>query len=120
MNLNDPPNRKLALVVGATGGIGGEVAHALIAHGWRVRGLCRRPGDAKRRAAWVGAVEWVSGDAMDAADVTAAASGAAIIFHGANPPQVQKLARPRDSDVAERHCGGAGKRRAADLSRERL
>jgi uncharacterized protein YbjT (DUF2867 family) len=31
------------LVIGATGGVGGEVAKALIAHGWRVRALVRRP-----------------------------------------------------------------------------
>jgi len=89
MNRNDSPQekQKTALVVGATGGIGGEVARALIAHGWHVRGLARRPDDAKRRAAWVGAVEWVAGDAMNAGDVTAAAEGAAVIFHGANPPK---------------------------------
>ena len=28
------PTRKTALVIGATGGIGGAVAKALIAHGW--------------------------------------------------------------------------------------
>ena len=36
--------RRTALVIGATGGIGGEVAHALIARGWSVRGLNRDPG----------------------------------------------------------------------------
>jgi len=89
MNPIDPPDgtQKIALVIGAAGGIGGEVAHALIAHGWRVRGLARQPGDARRRAAWVGPVEWIAGDAMNEADVAAAASGAAVIFHGANPPQ---------------------------------
>jgi len=75
-----------ALVIGATGGIGGEVAQALLARGWRVRGLSRRPADAARRAAGVGPAEWVAGDAMGAADVIAAAVGAAVIFHGANPP----------------------------------
>jgi len=78
--------KKLALVIGATGGIGGEVAHALLAHGWRVRGLARDPAGAAARAGWVGAVEWVQGDAMEAASVLAAAAGAAVIFHGANPP----------------------------------
>lgn len=88
MNTRYPNGRaqRLALVVGATGGIGGEVAHALIAHGWRVRGLCRRLETAKRDAAWVGPVEWVTGDAMNETDVATAASGVALIFHGANPP----------------------------------
>jgi len=85
MSTIEIPN-KLALVIGATGGIGGEVAHALLAAGWRVTGLARNPADAARRAGWVGDVQWVAGDAMREADVTAAARGARIIFHGANPP----------------------------------
>lgn len=83
------PNNSMprtALVIGATGGIGGEAAHALIAHGWQVRALCRQPAEASRRAAWVGPVDWIAGDAMNEADVTSAAAGARVIFHGANPP----------------------------------
>ena len=51
---------EIALVLGATGGVGGETARALVAHGWHVRGLTRTPrsGDG---------IEWVVGDAMDAA-----------------------------------------------------
>lgn len=75
-----------ALVIGATGGIGGEVARALIADGWRVRGLARDIARAKDRVAWAGPIEWVAGDAMSAEDVTAAAAGSEVIFHGANPP----------------------------------
>lgn len=112
MNLIDPPDgmQKTALVIGGAGGIGGEIAYALIAHGWRVRGLARRPDDAKRRAAWVGAVEWVAGDAMNAGDVTAAAEGAAVIFHGANPPKYKNwrgLAIPmlRNAIAAARASG---------------
>jgi len=75
-----------ALVIGATGGIGGEVARALLAAGWQVIGLARQPEDAARRARWVGDIEWIAGDAMRAADVAVAARGVALIFHGANPP----------------------------------
>ena len=32
-----------ALVIGATGGIGGELARTLLARGWRVRALNRNP-----------------------------------------------------------------------------
>lgn len=78
--------QRLALVVGVTGGVGGEVAKALIAHGWRVRTLARDPKVAERRASWVGNVEWTAGDAMNEADMVAAAKGTAVIFHGANPP----------------------------------
>jgi nucleoside-diphosphate-sugar epimerase len=77
---------RTAMVIGATGGIGGEVAHALRAAGWRVTGLTRNPADAARRAGWVGGIDWIAGDAMNKADVAAAARGARIIFHGANPP----------------------------------
>ena len=34
---------KRALVIGATGGVGGEVALALLRHGWIVHGLARDP-----------------------------------------------------------------------------
>jgi len=81
--------QRTALVIGATGGIGGEVAHALISHGWQVRGLNRIPATAQKSAGWVGPVDWIAGDAMIAADVIGAAEGADIIFHGANPPGYQ-------------------------------
>jgi nucleoside-diphosphate-sugar epimerase len=74
---------KLALVIGATGGIGGAVAERLVAEGWQVRAMHRDP-----EAARVGreAFAWVRGDAMVEADVVAAAEGASLIVHGANPP----------------------------------
>lgn len=75
---------RLALVTGATGGIGGAVAEALLRHGWRVRGLARDP-DRARRTGPAG-VDWVAGDALRAADMVAAAQGARILFHGVNPP----------------------------------
>lgn len=74
----------LALVIGATGGVGGAVARRLLAAGWRVRGLNRDP--AAARAASGLDLDWVKGDAMVAADVVAAAAGAQVIVHGANPP----------------------------------
>jgi nucleoside-diphosphate-sugar epimerase len=74
---------KLALIVG----IGSEVAKALLAHGWSVRGLARRPEQAKRRFPELAAIEWCAGDAMNPDDVLRAATGAAVIFHGANPPR---------------------------------
>ncbi|MCL2430695.1 MAG: SDR family NAD(P)-dependent oxidoreductase [Alphaproteobacteria bacterium] len=78
--------RKLALVIGATGGIGREVAHALLARGWNVRALHRDPAVAQRRSDLPKSIVWVAGDAMSAADVIAAASGAHLIIHAANPP----------------------------------
>jgi len=78
---------RLALVTGATGGVGGEVATALLRHGWTIRAMARDPA----RAAQSGpkGVNWVAGDAMRPADITAAARGAAVVFHGVNPPGYQ-------------------------------
>ena len=73
--------QKTALVLGATGGIGGEVARTLHARGWHVRALHRNPGPTPRRR-----FDWRRGDAMSPADVTAAAEGAALIVHAVNPP----------------------------------
>ncbi len=103
--------RRLALVIGATGGIGGEAAKALLAQGWTVRCLARDVEAARRKAAWIGAVEWAAGDAMAAADVCAAARGACLIFHGANPPKYRNwrgLAIPMlASSIAAARASGA-------------
>jgi nucleoside-diphosphate-sugar epimerase len=74
----------LALVIGATGGFGGETAQALLRHGWRVRALQRNP-DAAAAATGL-PVQWVKGDAMSRDDVVRAAEGAKVIVHAANPP----------------------------------
>lgn len=76
---------KTALVIGATGGIGREVALAFMAHGWRVRAMNRDPAEASRRFGRSGDIEWIKGDAMNVDNVVSAAAGASIIFHGANP-----------------------------------
>jgi len=85
----DAHRASVALVIGATGGIGGAVAERLVAAGWRVRAMNRNP-DAAR----VGreGFEWVKGDAMIEADVVAAAEGASLIVHGANPPRYRNWA----------------------------
>lgn len=80
-------NEKIALVLGATGGVGGATAAALIRHGWAVRGLARHPG--KAAADWPaarGPIAWVAGDAMNRDDVMKAAAGASVVLHAANPP----------------------------------
>jgi nucleoside-diphosphate-sugar epimerase len=78
--------QKIALVIGVTGGLGSEVAKSLLAQGWSVRGLARDPIAAKKRFPELASIEWCAGDAMRQRDVSAAASGASLIFHGANPP----------------------------------
>src|SRR5690606_9350178 len=75
---------KTALVLGATGGIGGAIAAALKRHGWTVRGMAR---DTQRAASGGHAgIAWVKGDAMAREDVIRAAEGASVIVHAVNPP----------------------------------
>lgn len=77
---------KTALVLGATGGIGGAIARALDRHGWTVRALARDP--AKAAADWKGSSMpyWIAGDALIRADVVGAAEGVDAIVHAVNPP----------------------------------
>lgn len=77
---------RTALIIGATGGIGGEMTRALLARGWACRAVNRKPEEAARDHAGLGPVEWVQGDAMQASDIIAAAQGVSLIVHAANPP----------------------------------
>lgn len=69
------------LVLGATGGIGGEVARQLRDAGWQVRALQRGAKEESRDG-----ITWLAGDAMDAQAVRQAAKGCAVIVHAVNPP----------------------------------
>lgn len=83
------PDRKYdkhALVIGATGGIGGALVRTLIARGWTVAALNRNPEAAAKRTRSLPGLFWIEGDAMNPADVLRAAQGARLIVHGANPP----------------------------------
>jgi nucleoside-diphosphate-sugar epimerase len=79
---------RIALVLGATGSIGREVARALLARGWCVRALHRSPETAASCFSGL-PVEWLQGDASKVANVIHAASDVSIIFHGVNPPGYQ-------------------------------
>jgi nucleoside-diphosphate-sugar epimerase len=101
---------KTALVLGATGGIGGGIAAALVRHGWQVRGLARDAAAARRSGPAV--IAWVEGDAMVRADVVRAAEGVAIIVHAVNPPNYANwdtLVLPMidNTIAAARAAGGA-------------
>jgi nucleoside-diphosphate-sugar epimerase len=75
-----------ALVLGATGGFGGAVAHALGKAGWDVRAMHRTPEAITRTGHTPPRTHWVQGDAMDAEDVRRAAEGVRVIVHGLNSP----------------------------------
>lgn len=83
---------RTALVLGATGGVGGEVARRLVARGWRVRALNRNP-DALPDSSRVEGLSWLRGDAMSANDVAAAAAGTSVIVHAVNPPGYRNWGR---------------------------
>jgi nucleoside-diphosphate-sugar epimerase len=99
---------KTALILGATGGIGGEVARRLKTRGWAVRALHR---DAAGMTARNPDFTWVQGDAMRAGDVITAARGAALIVHAVNLPGYRdwdKLVLPMlDSTIAAARAAGA-------------
>jgi nucleoside-diphosphate-sugar epimerase len=79
-------SNQTALVLGATGGIGGEIASTLLARGWTVRGLNRDPASAAARGGNAKRIQWIAGDAMNPQDVITAARDVSIIVHAVNPP----------------------------------
>lgn len=101
---------RTALVLGATGGIGGSIAAALLRSGWRVRGMARNIAAAQMPGA--AQLEWISGDAMRPADVVGAAQGVSIIVHAVNPPKYMnwdQLVMPMidNTIAAAKAAGGA-------------
>ncbi|SDR45580.1 Nucleoside-diphosphate-sugar epimerase [Rhizobiales bacterium GAS191] len=99
---------KTALVLGATGGIGGEMAAKLLARGWQVRALHRNPGEAQKSRP---KLQWLQGDAMRPQDVLTAAQGASLIVHAVNPPGYRnwgQLVLPMlESSIAAARATGA-------------
>ena len=71
------------LVLGATGGIGGEVARQLLDAGWDTRALRRRAAQTVEQR---NGITWIRGDAMNRDHVMAAADGCSVIVHAVNPP----------------------------------
>ena len=80
---------RIALVIGATGGIGGETARALSRHGWRIRAFSRTGSTSFGTPGW----EWVKGDALDRASIRAASEGVNAIVHAVNPPGYRNWAQ---------------------------
>jgi nucleoside-diphosphate-sugar epimerase len=79
----------MALVLGATGGIGGEVARQLRDAGSQVRALKRGLAHEEEQR---DGFTWMRGDAMSREDVLRAARGCAVIVHAVNPPGYRRWA----------------------------
>jgi len=98
---------RIALILGATGGAGGEIAAALLRRGWLVRGLVRDVTRPRLSAE----IAWHAGDAMNADDVMLAARGVDVIVHAVNPPGYRdwhKLVLPMlDNTIAAARAAGA-------------
>lgn len=105
---NIPIVKPVALVLGATGGIGGHVTRGLVARGWTVRALNRKAEEAVRREP---RFHWIQGDAMNAHDVRRAAQDVKLIVHAVNPPGYkdwEKLVLPMlDNTIAAARDVGA-------------
>jgi nucleoside-diphosphate-sugar epimerase len=78
------PDKNVALVLGAHGGIGGEVTRALLRRGWLVRALVRRMPSGATEFKHP-RLEWILGDATRKQDVIDAAYGTSVIVHAVNP-----------------------------------
>ncbi|MEO7065505.1 MAG: NAD(P)H-binding protein [Rhodanobacter sp.] len=103
-------NARTVLILGATGGIGGAIAEALLRHGWSVRGMARDAQAAQRDTD--PAIAWHQGDAMNRDDVIRAATGVSTIVHAVNPPGYRNWATMvlpmiDNTIAAARAAGGA-------------
>ncbi|HEV3429976.1 MAG TPA: NAD-dependent epimerase/dehydratase family protein [Paraburkholderia sp.] len=91
MAANLDETARTALVLGVSGGIGGEVARQLSGAGWRVRAL-QRSVSGNVSAGRPDGIESVQGDVMDRDAVMRAAQGCQVIVHAVNPPGYRRWA----------------------------
>ncbi len=105
---------RLAAVTGGTGFVGSHVVDALLAEGWRVRALVRRP----ESPGWLSGlpIEIAKGDVRDEATLPALVSGADAVIHVAGKTSARSLDDYRRSNAAgagnvaravKRHAAGA-------------
>ena len=102
--------QKTALIIGATGGVGGEAARALLKRGWRVRAAVRRP-DLAGHLQPLGMVGWVQPvqanlDAAGAAFQRVPGVGAQIHQHLVNLGSIRKHSHPFGFDLVSQFDRG--------------
>ncbi|GMA85790.1 hypothetical protein GCM10025868_10400 [Angustibacter aerolatus] len=100
--------QRIALVTGATGYIGGRLVPGLLAAGFTVRCLVRRPASLRDRP-WVDQVEVVEGDAGDAEAVQRAAQDTDVAYYLVHSLASGKRFERRDRDMARAFGRGARK-----------
>ncbi|WP_169569744.1 sugar nucleotide-binding protein [Sneathiella limimaris] len=102
---------KQILVLGISGGLGGEVAKAFLEEGWQIVALHRNPAEARKRFDPAAPIKWIKGDALVEKDVIEAANDCSHIFHGVNPPRYRnwrELALPMlKNSIAAAHAHSA-------------
>ncbi|RYZ04236.1 MAG: NAD-dependent epimerase/dehydratase family protein [Myxococcales bacterium] len=102
---------RIALVLGATGGVGSETTVALLAAGFEVRAVTRDRERARRDFPHLAGVDWIEGDALNRDCVVAAAAGASVVLHAVNPPGYRNwkgLALPMlENSIAAAKASGA-------------
>lgn len=83
-------SKGVVLVLGAAGGVGGEIARQMRDAGWEVRAMKR---GLARDGVLRDGISWVGGDALNREDVSVAARGASVIVHAVNPPGYRNWAK---------------------------
>ncbi|HQQ76414.1 MAG TPA: NAD-dependent epimerase/dehydratase family protein [Thermoanaerobaculia bacterium] len=101
----------LVSLTGGTGFVGSHVADALLAAGYRVRALVRRPDD----VAWLKGtgVDLVKGDVRDAATLPALVEGASAVVHVAGKTSARNEAEYMAANAAGTENVAAASRRHA-------
>ena len=103
-----------ALVLGATGYVGGRLVPRLLRGGWRVRVLSRSA-ERIRALPWADRVEIVEGDAADAGALAAATDDVDVLFH-----LVHSMSSGRGFGQRDREIANAVARAASDAGVRRI
>jgi uncharacterized protein YbjT (DUF2867 family) len=96
------------LVTGATGYIGGRLIRELLAHGYRVRVLARKPERLKDHP-WIDRVEVVSGDAHDSEALEQALEGIDVAYYLLHALMSKDNFEQEEKDIAEKFGKAAKK-----------
>lgn len=99
-------SKKLILVTGATGYVGGRLVPRLLDAGYRVRCLVRDPKRLQGRP-WLDRVEVVTGDALTEGTLSEAMKDVSVAYYLIHGKQGGKMNARRDLDVARNFANAA-------------